>query len=254
MQLLLIIISPFSACFGFLLKILIENYSEKIKKEKKEKLDIIEYKLKEFYYPIYINLLRENSIWNKIISIYSDKKKDNLNKNNSISSMDSLLSPSKMKSAIPNSIFYKTLSEESLKITTNILNETSIELIKIDNTNPILINESDEEKNKIMLELDKEVLAIHLINQKIIHEHVIKVNPNEIIMRLLLIYDEHVTVYHILRKMNPSINNFKELKFPSKFKVEYPYELKEKIEEELFRLKNKQNKLCKFIPNNLCKI
>ena len=74
-QFLLMIVPPFSAFFGFLLKILIENCSDKLKKEKNEKLEKVEYKLKEFYYPIYINLLRENSIWNKIISIYSDNNK-----------------------------------------------------------------------------------------------------------------------------------------------------------------------------------
>ena len=30
-----------------------------------------------------------------------------------------------------------------------------------------------------MLELDKEILGIHLINQKIIHENIIKINPNK---------------------------------------------------------------------------
>ena len=41
----------------------------------------------------------------------------------------------------------------------NILNEKSIKLSVIDNSIPISINKSDEE-------LNKEILAIHLINQK----------------------------------------------------------------------------------------
>jgi hypothetical protein len=245
-QLLLIIIPPLSACFGFLLKIFIENYSERIKKKRKEKLDIIEYKLKEFYYPIYINLLRENSIWNKIISIYSDHKKIT----NTTSSTktkrpyhDIILSPSNKKSAIPNRIFYES-SIDDIEINSNETELTNT------NTNVNIITETEEDKNHIMLELDKEILSIHLINQKIIHDNVIKVNPNKILMELILNYDEHVTVYNILRKMKPTLDKFKDITFPSQFNAEYPHELKNKIEEELYKLKNKQNKLCKFL--NIC--
>lgn len=234
-QFLLMIIPPLSAFFGFILKIIIENYSEKIKKEQKEKLDKIEYKLKEFYYPIYINLLRENSIWNKIISIYDDNKKKKLY-------IDTALSPAIKK-------YYSPINEIEL---TNTLSDLSPKKLVLNESIKIVSTESVfEDKNKIMLELDKEILGIHLINQKIIHENIIKINPNKILMELLLKYDEHVTIYNILRKINPLVNNFKDIKFPSKFNAQYPHELKNKIEEELYRLKDKQNKL---LPNRICKI
>ena len=111
-------------------------------------------------------------------------------------------------------------------------------------TKPINELTNDEsDKNKIMLELDKEILSIHLINQQIIHNHIVKVNPNEELLTLLLKYDEHVTVYNILRKLYPSIHDFKQVIFPSKFNAEYPYALKGKIESELYKLKTEQNLL-----------
>ena len=261
-QFLLMIVPPFSAFFGFLLKILIENCSDKLKKEKNEKLEKVEYKLKEFYYPIYINLLRENSIWNKIISIYSDNNKminPNISNPSIIKSkeklhIDTLLSPSKKKSAVPKNSYYgEPLSPpmNEIELTSSLSELSPKELIS---TKSVFNMNDFKDKDKIMLELDKEILGIHLINQKIIHENIIKINPNKILMELLLKYDEHITVYNILRKINPTIDNFKDIKFPSSFKAEYPHELKDRIEEELYRLKDKQNKLCKILPNNLCKI
>ena len=240
-QLLLIIISPLSACFGFMLKIFIENYSEKIKKNNKEKLDQIEYKLKEFYFPIYINLLRENSIWNKIIAIYTNPNTKSINIEESHSTIDildvSMHNPSFDSPLSP--IHILPNQEINTPIQNNLSNRRNLFKLKPIITKPII----SEETNKIMLELDKEILSIHLINQQIIHNHIIKINPNEELLKLLLKYDEHITIYNILRKMYPNLNNFKQIKFPSNFNAEYPYKLKNIIEEQLYKLKIDQNLL-----------
>ena len=235
-QLLLIIISPLSACFGFLLKIIIEHYSEKIKKINKEKLDLIEYKLREFYYPIYINLLRENSIWNKIISIYTDNRQRSIELIERSHSTIDILETSIHN--IPH--FDSPLSPKNSLLYRRNMNEKLIPII----TKPFVDSSNNElEKNKIMLELDKEILSIHLTNQQIIHNHIVKINPNDELLKLLLKYDEHITIYNILRKMYPTITNFKQIKFPKNFNAEYPYKLKNKIESELYKLKTDQNLL-----------
>ena len=74
-QLCLIILPPACAAIGYILKTMFEHRTEKKKIKEKNKLDNIEYKLQEFYYPILSNLIRENSIWGKLIRISNESKR-----------------------------------------------------------------------------------------------------------------------------------------------------------------------------------
>jgi hypothetical protein len=72
LQLKIIILPPVCGLLGYFIKTMIEKCSDKNKLKEQKILENIEYKLKEFYYPIFSNLIRENSIWNKLIKINND--------------------------------------------------------------------------------------------------------------------------------------------------------------------------------------
>jgi hypothetical protein len=131
-------------------------------------LDNINFKLKEFYYPIYSNLLRENIIWGKLICISESNKQ--------------------------------------------------------------------QDEKEIVLELDSEILRIHLIAQKIIQDNIIVVNPKKELLELLMKYDEHVTVFNSLR----SIGN---MEYPSAYNSPYPRGLFEMITQEMEELKKKHKEI-----------
>ena len=67
-QISLIVVTPICASIGYLFKYFLDSRGEYLRKMNKMKLEDVEYKLKNFYYPIYNNLLRENTIWNKILA------------------------------------------------------------------------------------------------------------------------------------------------------------------------------------------
>ena len=199
-QLSLIILPPICGFIGYILKTFLDQYSDKNKIREQKKLENIEYKLKEFYYPILSNLIRENSIWNKLIKI------NNVN----------------------NTILYKKQKFN------NIFNDDPIDLCI--NTNELnvcnFIEDDDSENNRITIELDKEILLIHLSNQKIIQNQLIKINPSLELRKALQKYDDHVTIFNILRKINPNVKNINDIKYPGQFNAYYPTELREIIEKE----------------------
>ena len=211
-QLSLIILPPVCGVIGYILKNLSERYTEKNKIKEQKILENIEYKLKEFYYPILSNLIRENSIWNKLIKINNDQytilcKKQ---KFNNIFSDDYNINPF---------------------INNNELNVSSF------------IDEDDCENNRITIELDKEILLIHLDNQKIIQNHLVKINPSQELRKALEKYDDHVTIFSILRKINPNIKNINDMKYPGQFNAFYPTELRTLIEKEYEKLINHQEQI-----------
>ena len=171
----LIIIPPVFAGLGYIIKFFIDKSYKKIHIINKNKLEEIEFKLKNFFFPIYTNLLRENTIWNKILNVYTS------------------------------------------------------------------------EDFKIIFELDKEILLSHLENQKILHEHIISINPSHELLESLNMYDEHVTVYNILRKLepntDPTIHSLEHMKYPGHFNVPYPIKLTELIHKELNSLREKQENI-----------
>jgi hypothetical protein len=201
-QLSLIILPPICGIIGYILKNFTEKYSEKYKMKEQKILDNIEYKLKEFYYPILSNLIRENSIWNKLIKI-------NNNQNTILCRKQKYVN------------IHSFIDDDELNINT-------------------LIEENDSENNRITIELDKEILFIHLNNQKIIQNHIVKINPSFELRKALQKYDDHVTIFNILRKINPNIKNINEMKYPGQFNAFYPVELRTIIEKEYEELKKKQ--------------
>ena len=64
-----IIATPLIAVAGFLARVLWDRFSDKRKVEREEKRARIEFLLQEFYYPIYMKLQREQTIWEKILHL-----------------------------------------------------------------------------------------------------------------------------------------------------------------------------------------
>jgi hypothetical protein len=175
----LIAVTPICAAIGYLFKYFLDSRGEYLKKINKLKLEDVELKLKKFYYPIHSNLLRENIIWNKILTFYRSRNGNN-----------------------------------------------------------------KELQNKLFWELDKEMLDIHLENQKIIKDTIIEIHPDDSLTNALMKYDEHVTIYNIIRKADSDRpENMDDVKWPSSFGSNYPTEIVNLIEDKLKILKEKQNNL-----------
>ena len=66
------IFSSVFATVGFLTRYLWEFIMARRKRELTEKINNIEFKLKEFYYPIFFYLKREQIIWDKILILYKN--------------------------------------------------------------------------------------------------------------------------------------------------------------------------------------
>ena len=69
-QISLIAIPPICSFIGFLGKYVVDKRTQYLQNINSKKLDIVESKLKKFYYPVHSNLLRENIIWNKVLNFY----------------------------------------------------------------------------------------------------------------------------------------------------------------------------------------
>ena len=140
-----------------------------------------------------------------------------------------------------NSDNQKTDDNEIIDKNIKILNEQIDKIQKIqDRENlKIMTDRSDTIYLDIIKALDEENLKIHKYVQDIIHEKIcIAVPPKELI-DLFLQYDEHATVYQILRQMN--IYD----KFPAQYGTPYPQELRQKIEERITYLNLKRDKYSK---------
>ena len=93
----------------------------------------------------------------------------------------------------------------------------------------------------IIKALDEENLKIHKSVQDLIHNKLCIAVPPKELVNLFLQYDEHVTVYQILRKME--IYD----KFPAHYETPYPEELMPKIDERINYLNKKYQKLSKLL-------
>lgn len=71
-EILIIVIPPIAGIVGFLVKYLVDVLTERRRRIFMEELGAIEYKLKEFYYPIKVNLSKERTIWKKVVSRYTE--------------------------------------------------------------------------------------------------------------------------------------------------------------------------------------
>jgi len=116
-------------------------------------------------------------------------------------------------------------------ILTNLIREHTIY------TNLIKLNSDETIPNQMMIDLDNEILKIHLETQKLIQDHIVDVNPNDKIFQELSYYDQHVLIFELLRKYKEG------LAFPKNYGVPYPKRLREVINGEIERLKKKQKTL-----------
>ena len=195
---LVYILPPAFAIMGFVTRFIWEFFINRRKREITEKIKLIEFRLKEFYYPIFFYLNREQIILNKIINLHSE---------NSIIRTPAIIVPRRQ------SITY-----------------VSIDSINISNEN----EEQDQDIRHldIIKALDEENLKIHKAVQDVIHKKISIALPPKHLIKLLLQYDEHVTVYQILRKMN--IYD----RFPIQYGAPYPSDIMEKIEKRIEELNN----------------
>lgn len=219
---LVYILTPSFGIIGFIIRYIWDLYTNRRKKEIQEKIKILEYRLKEFYYPIFFYLKREQIIWDKILKLH----KLSFSKNNKIiySRNSELVNVSSL------------FAEKTQKHSNNLLIDKNINTIKLDPKNvEILENEDNKEINnnlKIVKALDDENLKIHRAVQQLLHDKIYIALPPKHLVNLLMQYDEHVTVYQILRSMN--IYN----KFPIEYGAPYPNSLIKEIDSRIHELDN----------------
>ena len=106
-------------------------------------------------------------------------------------------------------------------------------------------NDNNRElRYKLFWELDREMLDIHLENQKIIQDNIVEIHPDDTLTDTLMKYDEHITIYNIIRKADTERpEDMDNVNWPSAFGSNYPSEIEPLIEKQLKMLKDKQNEL-----------
>ena len=236
------IFSSVFATVGFLTRYLWEFIMARRKRELTEKINNIEFKLKEFYYPIFFYLKREQIIWDKILILY---------KNPTPSSPPISILP-ESKKAFGKAI---KLREKLIEHKFSSIDENSINITIEENPNNEKPNNEkpnnekpnnekpdyNERAEKNIKTLNNQIDKIHKYVQDIIHTKICIAIPPKELIDLFLQYDEHATVYQILREMK--IYD----KFPAQYGTPYPLELRQKIEERITYLNIKRNKYSKHL-------
>jgi flagellar biosynthesis GTPase FlhF len=285
------IFSSVFATVGFLTRYLWEFIMARRKRELTEKINNIEFKLKEFYYPIFFYLKREQIIWDKILILYKNPTPSSPPISILPESKKALGKAIKLREKLIENKF-SSIDENSINITI----EENPNNEKPNNENPNNENPNNEKPNNekpnnekpnnekpdyneqaekniktlnnqidkilkiqdredmknvkninntlnldIIKALDEENLKIHKYVQDIIHTKICIAIPPKELIDLFLQYDEHATVYQILREMK--IYD----KFPAQYGTPYPLELRQKIEERITYLNIKRNKYSKHL-------
>lgn len=197
---LIYILSPLFAALGFVLRFIWDFYVNRRKRELQEKIKEIEFRLKEFYYPIFFYLKREQIIWDKILKLHQktvDIEQSRVNINININENIILSSPTQQEKEQNN--------ESNVQETT----ETHVQLIKA---------------------LDEENLKIHKNVQDLVHNKISTALPPKHLVDLLMQYDEHVTVYQILRAME--IYD----RFPAEYEAPYPHNIISEVNKRIKEL------------------
>ena len=214
------IFSSIFAAGGFVVRYIWEFIMARRKRELTEKINKIEFKLKEFYYPIFFYLKREQIIWDKILKLHTNPKP-------STPPIKILPASKRVLSSI-----YLTIHNPETKETTN----TGENIENSENTENyrMPVRRESTIHLDIIKALDEENLKIHKYVQDLIHNKICIAIPPKELIDLFLQYDEHVTVYQILRQME--IYD----KFPIQYGTPYPQTLMQKIEERIIYL-NKEH-------------
>lgn len=226
-QYLVYISPPLFTIMGFIVRFIWDLYTNRRKREIQEKIKILEYRLKEFYYPIFFYLKREQIIWDKILNLHKISHKTSFAKNNS-----KIIRSRNTELVEVASVFV----EKTQKcVDNNCSTHININTIKLDPINVEILenNYNNEDINhnlKIVKALDEENLKIHKAVQQLLHDKICIALPPKHLIDLLMQYDEHVTVYQILRSMN--IYN----KFPIEYGAPYPNSLITEIDNRIHEL------------------
>jgi hypothetical protein len=77
-ELFIIVAPPICAAIGYLGKYFVDLIETAKEGRKTRKLKAIENKLKNFFYPFYSNLKRENLIFQRVLSFFKDKQSNNI--------------------------------------------------------------------------------------------------------------------------------------------------------------------------------
>lgn len=178
-ELFIIVAPPICAAIGYLGKYFVDRIEKAKEGRKTRKLKAIENKLKNFFYPFYSNLKRENLIFQRILLFFKEKQ------NNT------------------------TTNEKNLYM-------------------------------KIFWGLDTEILNIHNENQELIKNNFVEMHFSNDVANLIMIYDEHVSIYRILRKVIPQSRDLDNVLWPEKMGSKYPDNLLKTIENEMIHLQNQQ--------------
>jgi hypothetical protein len=93
---------------------------------------------------------------------------------------------------------------------------------------------------KIFWGLDDEILNIHNENQELIKNNFIEMHFSNDVANLIMKYDEHVSIYRILRKVIPQNRDLDNVLWPGNLGSEYPTNLLKTIENEMIHLQNQQ--------------
>lgn len=179
-ELFIIIAPPICAAIGYLGKYLVDRIEKAKEGRKVRKLKTIENKLKNFFYPFYSNLKRENLIFQRVLSFF--KKQPN---------------------------------------NANSKNEKGLDM-------------------KIFWGLDNEILNIHNENQELIKNNFVEMHFSNDLAKLIMRYDEHVSIYRILRKVIPQSEDLDNVLWPENLGSTYPEHLLKTIENEMILLQNHQ--------------
>ena len=269
------ILSPTCAAIGFIIRFIWEFYINRRKRELTEKIQLIEFRLKEFYYPIFFYLYREQIIWSKILKLHSESdiklianayksqpviyNKLTSIRTSNISNTQNILNTQNTYSIQKKSIDFANINEINklnttydTNVTYNIndtTNDTHTNDIDINytndtdtndtDTNDTDTNDTDKRRMDIIKALDEENLKIHKAVQSIIHDKISSALPPNNLVQLLLEYDQHVTVYQILREMG--IYD----RFPIQYDAPYPVKIRDCIEERIQELKSQHQKYSK---------
>ena len=192
---LVYILSPLFAVSGFIIRFTWELFINRRRRELTDKIKLVEFRLKDFYYPIFFCLKREQIIWDKIIKLHK-----------------------------------QTFSPTNILIDSISVNVNTSQNIGEYSQQEADIHLENDFNIQIIKALDEENLKLHKIVQQIIHDKICTALPPKYLVQLLMQYDEHVTVYQILRAMN--IYD----RFPIEYDAPYPPNIIVEVEKRIREL------------------
>jgi len=235
-QYLVYILPPVFAGVGFTVRFIWDFYINRRKRELQEKIKIVEYRLKEFYYPIFFYLKREQIIWEKILKLHHiATEQSHISIDIPHNAMDTF------RSMINSSFPYRRRTFNSREIQLQSNNPIPSPIPSPPSPMPSTPSPINPCPNaappppvndhfQLIQALDEENLKIHKTVQTIIHEKISIALPPKHLVDLLLQYDEHVTVYQILRTMD--IYD----KFPTEYDAPYPHNIIKEVEKRIEEL------------------